>query len=256
MLKRKSSVLSYTTVSTLLLIVVFSFVFLEPRNNENTIGKRPDIIMGYDIAVATDLSQMIEKSAFIVIGKYKAFSSSWNMARNPDDISQEDSENYTEGLLYTFIIDEVLKGELNERDILVNHRYSEIVSVLESDAVTDDRGVIVKEATIENVVSFTLHDPLYISPVLDAPYILFLDRDANSGYFHGPIEPFSIRITSDNNAVLESNLIDSEGYFEETISVGDAQSFSVYISKGVAIEDNISTMSPEDIVQQIISEVG
>ena len=45
---------------------------------------------------------MVKEADVVAIGNYDGFDSTWNMARNPQDISQEDQENYVEGI-YTIL---------------------------------------------------------------------------------------------------------------------------------------------------------
>ena len=206
--------------------------------------------MGYDFPVALSISEMTENAQVVVIGKYSNYDSSWNMARNPSNISYEDSENFTEGHLYAFTVEEVLKGEVSELDILVNHRYSEILKIMESNAEVSNEGIILKEATKENELRLTVHDPLYISPELGVSYILFLMKDEVFGYYYGAIEPFSIIISSDSTVVLRSNLINRTHSFEESVVVNDNRTINVSIS-GASIEDNISNTSVDTVLQQI-----
>lgn len=219
----------------LLLLIIIVGVLLMTGNIKFPVNDNSTLNLLYEIEVSAALSEMADASQVIVVGQYKGYDSSWNMARNPNNVLEEDSENYTEGHFYEFSIDEVLKGDVDEREILVNHRYSEIVK------------------TTDPNTEFTLIDPLYIAPEYGVSYILFLTKEEIFGNYYGSIEPFSIKIESDNTVTLNSNLIDSTGSFEDTVTLDDGRMITVLVSKGSCIEDNISNNTLESIKQQIYS---
>lgn len=205
----------------------------------------------YDYPVASTLDEMAEESEFIVIGRYTGLDSKWNMARNPENIMEEDSENYVEGWLYSFEVDDVLKGSLEKSGtILVNHKYSQLVTAAESNAVVDHEGNILKAATKENTLSFSIHDPMFIEPELDSAYILFLSRDKDFGNYYAAVEPFSIKV---ENGIpeLQSNLLNHTKTFSEEIAIGRGRTVDVLCDVGMGVDDFISGRSLEDITQAI-----
>ena len=101
---------------------------------------------------------MVKEADVVAIGNYDGFDSTWNMARNPQDISQEDQENYVEGHLYNFNVKEVLKGDPLQGRMKINYRYAEQIEI------DDSNSKVVNE------------DPLYIKPEIGKKYMLFLKK--------------------------------------------------------------------------------
>lgn len=250
MFKSKSKIC--VSLSVMMLLGVFTLASLYHNSvTDNAIAEITAISMSYDYPVATNLSQMTDEADLIVIGKYVGLDSIWNMARDPDNVKNEDSENYVEGQLYSFVIDDVLKGDTVTDTILVNHRYSETVKSIESNAKINEEGIIVKAATKSNEITLKVLDPLFIEPDLNSTYILFLLKDQDFGNYYGAIEPFVIKIT-DEIAVLQSNLIDKADNFVQPIDIDGSRTVEVIID-GVSIDDTISGKSFEDIKKAIIS---
>ena len=213
---------------------------------ELPINKVSEIYTSYDYPVAMSLSEMSDSAELVVVGKYTGMDSTWNMARNPDNVAEEDEENYTEGRLYNFSISELWKGKVDTDSILVNHRYLQVVNEVETNAVVDRSGVIRKEATKENKLALTIHDPLFIEPVIDETYVLFLRKDQDMGNYYGAMEPFSIKI-SNGVAELQSNLIGQSGVSQEDISVDGGRTVKANVEMGTSIADTISGMNLDDI---------
>jgi hypothetical protein len=210
--------------------------------------------VAYDINGAADLATMIANATVIVIGSYEGFASSWNMARDPSDVRREDSENIVTGFLYHFLVEEVIKGSVTEDRILVNHRFSEEMTITESNSRVSSSGVVIREANFSNTLTFTLNDPLFIEPVVAERHILFIRPAPILGNFFASVEPFQLRINQDESVTLLSNLL-SAGSFEQVVSIDDTRSFVVSISLGgEPMVDMISGMSLSDIRQIIRGE--
>ncbi len=218
--------------------------------NETVLHMSDAITMSFDYPVATDLRQMVEGSQYIVVGEYTKFDSGWNMARNPSDITKEDPDNYTEGLLYDFRVEKVLKGSMDSESIQVNHRHCETVKLTESDAEVNSLGVIVKQATVTNEVAVEVADPTFIEPELNCKYILFLCRDKNFGYYYAAIEPFSIKLV-DGVAQLQSNLTGDNDPFRQRITASNSKQVDVSFFGAVSITDRISGMSYDELIGKI-----
>lgn len=246
-MQRKKSSYIFVPILTVLAVVIIAAV--------TDSGSAPETTMqlGYDYPVAAELSEMIEASEVIVVGKYGKLESTWNMARNPNNIMEEDPNNYTEGHLYRFTAESVLKGELDNLEILVNHRYAERHTFIKSNAEVNQAGEVTKQATRAEEVSFSVQDPLYIEPQIDDTYILFLKRDGVFGNYYGAVEPFSIRILADHSVRLQSNLISGAGAFEETVVAENGQQINVRI-KGASLEDMVSDRSFESIIAEITNQ--
>ncbi|UYX53654.1 hypothetical protein M3Y14_05785 [Bacillus thuringiensis] len=80
------------------------------------------ILIAKDFPSTSRLEDMVKEADVVAIGNYDGLDSTWNMARNPQDISQEDQENYVEGHLYNFNVKEVLKGDPLQDRMKINYR--------------------------------------------------------------------------------------------------------------------------------------
>jgi len=201
--------------------------------------------------IAMDISQMVDAADVVVVGRYISFDSSWNMARNPNNIHLEDNDNFTEGFLFNFLVDEVIVGDIAKGEIIVNHRVSETVKIIESDAQINDVGIIISRATVEEEISFSVNDPHYIEPEFGVSYMLFLRKNEIFGHYYRAIEPFSMVIAPDRTVRLQSNLINNLGNFYKIVSINGDRTIDVTISSGVSIEDNISYNSLDNVIQQV-----
>ena len=209
------------------------------------------ISIGRDFPATNELVEMVNNAELIVVGAYVSFASSWNMARSSANVLHEDERNYTEGHLYAFHVEEVLKGSINDASILVNHLYSEKMYYTESNAVVDERGVIIIPATEVNELSFTVRHCLYIEPEIGMKYILFLSRDSHFGNYYGAIEPFSIRVDG-SIVTLQSNLINGEGYDRQIVSIDNSDRVLSVGQGGLPVlTDTISGRAFDDIKEEI-----
>ena len=202
--------------------------------------------VNYSVLTARSLSDMIHFAEIIVIGRYIGFDSTWNMARSPHNVLEEDPNRRVEGRIYRFAIEEILRGNPSSTEILIAHSYSKT-----RDIVTQ-RGVITHGETKNNEFTITTRDPLFIEPELNATYILFLGASRNFEHYLPAIYPYSIKFAQDNIAELQSTLVDKpvEG-FREIIELDDGSHFTLSINRGSIMPDNISNQSFADIRQQI-----
>lgn len=130
-MKKKSKLL--TILTTFLIIGGSAYLYQNNLNDEEMAtsanaksiqnhNQKKSLLVSHDFAIASDFSDMVEQSDVVVLGTYKSFDSSWNMARNSDDLYKEATDHYIEGKLYNFTVDEVLAGDLQTKEIRVNHR--------------------------------------------------------------------------------------------------------------------------------------
>jgi hypothetical protein len=120
----------------------------------------------YDYPIALDIQGVINEADIVVIGKYEQYDSSWNMARNPDNITKEDPNMYVEGKLYRFTVDKYLKGN-GSSSILVNKKYKNV------DGQIDER---------------------FIEPNFSEPVVLFLKYEKDYNNYFGAIQPFEFKL--------------------------------------------------------------
>lgn len=137
-----------------------------------------------DYPMTYDIDKIINESDIIVSGQYQKYTSSWNMARNPENILEEAKDMYIEGRLYEFKVDNYLKGG-SDSTISVNLSYSH-------------NGTI---------------DETYIEPVVGEKVVLFLKKDSNFNNYYGSIEPFQFSLGNDM-IYVKTNIKDVRNSFE------------------------------------------
>lgn len=207
------------------IVIIGSIAYLYENNIQNTDkivasskvnsiqnhSPKKNLVVSYDIMSTNNLSNMVEESEVIVLGTYKSFDSSWNMARNPHDLNKEATDDYIEGRLYNFTVDEVLAGDLKTKEIRINHRYSETIKYEETsgDEIISPEGILIKEPSKVTIHELENKDPLFIEPEYNKQYIVFLKKSFNSedNIYLRAIEPYLISIDANEVATLESNLI-------------------------------------------------
>ncbi len=217
------------------------------QSDEKEVIKRG---ISMDIAMTDSLEGMIEPANFIVIGHYEELDSTVNLARNSNDISQEDSDIYIEGRIFRFKVDEVLKGELSRDTILVSHMYSMRGTVTVDNAVREN-GITVKPATETQTYTYTALYPLYVEPELGATYVLFLSRETGQGYFIDATHPFIIKLDENGTASLQSGLLDKENSkLTQEIELGDSKTLLLEYGN-MELIDNVSGMTLLKIKQEI-----
>lgn len=123
-----------------------------------------------DYPTADNIDSIISESDYIVIGYFSEYNTTWNMARNPDNIQEEDSTMKVEGKVFKFVINKQLKGDSEERSaILVNLPYNH-------------DGIV---------------DQIFMEPTLNEKVILFLKYDKNFDYYYPALEPFQFMLLND-----------------------------------------------------------
>ncbi|KQL12436.1 hypothetical protein [Psychrobacillus sp. FJAT-21963] len=216
------------------------------------IEKEPQtVILSKDFPSTSDLNVMIDEADLVVIGHYNGLDSKWNMARNPNNPSQEDTENYVEGHLYNFKISETIKGASDSKQIQVNHRFAETVVLEVSDAVVSPEGIVTKEATKVDMKEIENKDPLFIEPANGKKYMLFLKKNEDLGSYYGAIEPFSISFDKNDKAELQTNIetIDEDSLTSQTQFA--EETFIVKNEIHETITDTISGKSLKELIQQV-----
>lgn len=220
-------------ISAIFILTVMTGSFIYSNQSKNLkVSSDETIVISEDYPVTEDLKKMIDESELIVMGEYKNFDSSWNMARDPEDNSKSDDEYYIEGRIFKFKVDKVLLGHAKEDIIDVNLRYSRDIEYSTSDG---------------NNIKFDYKNPLYMDPEIGKRYLLFLKKDL---YYYGAIEPFQIQIDKYNKAILKSNLIDIKESDKKEIIKIDDKSLEI-VSEAHEIKDNITGKNIEELFDMI-----
>ncbi|ALC88249.1 hypothetical protein AM499_14350 [Bacillus sp. FJAT-22090] len=229
----------YLLLFILLLIIGITFWFISKNNLEPK-----TLVLHKTFKVTNELSEMVQESDVIVIGEYKGLDSKWNMA------PFEQHEN-VEGHLFNFQVNETLKGKPVEKEILINHRYSEIISIEESDEVVDETGVIVEEAKNIFTKEVENKDPLYIKPANSEKYMIFLKENSELGHYYPAIEPFLIQFDSNDVAQLKSNLINLDKNKLKFKTKVEERTFYVINEIPYTVVDNISGKNLDEITRLV-----
>ena len=230
------------------IVLIFTIsLLITPQITKEITNNKPDkyVTMIYDYPVTSELNQMIETADYVVIGEYGEFIGKWNSSRDNFDINKESSEFYTEGWKYKFKISEVLKGNIADDEIIVNHTYARKHTYVESNAIINEIGEIVEPATEYETITVNNPNPLFIEPEKEQTYILFLCHEDFFDTYYGAIEPFILKIENEK-VILMSNLIDRTDRFEltEIASNGDIVQFNVNMEM---INDTITGLTVAEL---------
>lgn len=214
-----------------------------------------NLLVSHDFMLTSELTNMVEQSDVIVLGTYKNFDSSWNMARDPDDLNKEATDHYIEGKLYNFTVDEVLAGDLQTKEIRVNHRYSETIKYEETsgDEVISPEGILLKEPSKVTIHKLENKDPSFIEPEYNKQYIVFLKKsfNADDNIYLRAIEPYLISVDANEIASLESNLIDyNPGDFTTDTTI-NGKTISISNDVNGEVTDHISGKKLQDLKKEI-----
>ena len=229
----------FSGISLFMILMVFVFVWKAKKTAGEEQKAAWKISMSADYPVAQSLTEMTAAADVVVSGQYRGLDSTWTMARNPENIQQEDETYYMEGYRYRFEVEEILKGTVEEKEILVNQKHSTTLSV--RSAVSDMDGTVIAE------------NPLFIEPEEDKTYILFLNYDAEFDNYYGATEPFSVLCRDDGTAKLQSNLIDHNGIFVQEALFGETEPVQI-LMEAPALSDAISGRPAEEIREEIAEQ--
>jgi hypothetical protein len=147
-----------------------------------------DIEAGFhsDYPVASSVQEVIAEAEAIVLGTFTAYESSWNMARNPDNIAEEDPNLYVEGRLYTFEVYDYLLGQGKEEiTINLDYRFEEFIQ------------------------------ERYMEPVLGEKLVLFLKYNPDFDHYYGVAEPFRFTVDDQEQITYISNMEEVEELFDQ-----------------------------------------
>lgn len=255
-----------TILSTCLIIGCSAFLYQNNHNNGEIISAsanpeqlkdaNTNLVIAHDILVASNFSDMVEQSEIVVLGTYNNFDSSWNMARDPNDLYKEATDHYIEGKLYNFTVDEVLAGDLQTNEIRINHRYSEIINYEETsgDEIISPEGILIKEPSEVTLHKLEIIDPSFVEPEYGKQYIVFLKKsfDTDNNIYLRAIEPYLISIDDNDVATLNSNLLNNNhAHFTNDITLNNTTlSISNEVS-GQITDDFIEGKSLEELKSEI-----
>lgn len=118
------------------------------------------IQVGTDYKVISELSEMVEESELVVVGKFGSYTESYNSDRDIKDPSKPSKESFSEGKIYQFQVNETLKGKTDSSAIRVGIPYTKEITGLR-----DEKG---------NKLNVKVKNSLSVTPDPQTRYILFL----------------------------------------------------------------------------------
>ena len=232
-MKKKN--LFFVIVSVFVILVGSLFLF---SNENESQGKEEPVTVtkNVDIYTATNLSDIINESSIVVKGKYSELIGTENMFRNPENLSEGDSDHYVEGRIYQFDISEVLHGVVYEESIPVIMHYSEEVNVE------------VEERDISEVVEVI--NPLFVEPEFGQEYILFLNYSNDVDSFFGPVEPYALLVNEENLENISPLFNEPENTIQP-FQTDEGDVIEVYTPLSNIEEDPFNSMTLEQLIDAI-----
>ena len=128
------------------------------------------------------------------------------MFRDPADPSKESETDRFLGRIYTFTVEETLKGDAGG-EILINIPYMQTIHGQFPSDMVDQPGMSEKEPAefypyrVERLWDY------YIEPEMGQRYVLFLRYGASSGRYFPAVEPYRISLAEDGSMSVESTLL-------------------------------------------------
>lgn len=245
-------------ISTLIILLGAGITIYFSKTDDDTLiasseNEVNEIHISHDLLTATDLSDMINNSDLIVLGTYEGFDSTWNMARDPNDLSEESDEAYIEGKIYNFNVEEVLMGEVENSKIKINHSYSETLTVelTSGDEVVSPEGVLIKEPTSVEYREIENKDPTFIEPNFNDRYIVFLQKGEINNIYMRAIEPYLIKFDENETAILQSNLTNNDNDTLNNNITIDGKTISITNEVDTDFKDSISGKKLKYVIEEI-----
>lgn len=244
-MKKRLWILGVPVAMLLVLIPLFTGTPEDKPANTEEITQ----VVSSDYPVFSDIEQMTADADVILIGRYKEFLSTWNMDRNPENPVEEDPTSYSEGRLYSFDVEKVLKGTAIPDTIRINMAYS-----------TGAKYSVGEVDGVEQVVEYQIPTQYYIEPELGEQYLLFLSYGPLGEIYFSCGEPSSFLILPDGGTELKSNLFNPEAGVANILEA-EAQSgdtlyhFNIHTSDIGRYENFLAGMTLDELEAEIASAV-
>ena len=224
----------------------------EVAQTNTTIGVH---VTGGHMTRAQCLSTMVEFADIIVIGRYNGTYLTWNSRQDPRKMQGGgSSREYSNALLYDFIVDEVLLGEVSGHEITVFHRIAREHILVITNEVVSPAGVIMQSATDEREIAIEVDCLYFTEPIIGPTYILFLSRDDTLEQYGSWFQPFSIMVTPDGSVRLQTGSADAPSRFSVDIPHPFFDNTYIAFTADMGsgnFHDDISYRQFDDVVAQI-----
>lgn len=238
------------------LLLAFGAFIIIPFATSKESSKNVEVVLTHDLNVLGELSDMVTNSDYIVLGSYTSFDSTWNMASNPHNPMDESNDKYVEGKLFNFKIEEVLKGNIRDEVIKINHRHSEIVDleITSGDEVISPEGLLIKSPSKITVHKVNNNYPLFIEPEFGGRYIVFLKKDQFDEIYLRPGEPYLIKVNKNDTVALQSKLLSPDLSSFITENRGE-KNITIINEFSTTIDDKVSGMDLIQVLEKIKGEL-
>ena len=222
---KKKQLFLYASITLVLCVCTFcAGYFLEPPEHmqkqgltaaEQTEGAEPQLVDGIytifgagDYAIYNNLQQMIDGPSYIAIGHFGRLEcETWNMNRDLEDPTKESEDLYVEGYRFKFHVLQSLKGEIPQETITVNIPHEFEIKGEITNAETNNRGEIIKEATERDPYSFMVPYEHYTPPGPGFFYVLFLNYNEDFDLYFPAGVPYMATVSKEGTVRLRSELI-------------------------------------------------
>jgi len=222
-----------------------------------------------DMPTANDLEQMTERAEIVVIGSFTEFVTSFNSSRRLGDPRYPSTTHHNEAMVYSFHIDEVLKGDISRGEISPNVisiailQFDRMQGYLDNTVYDDDWNVI-EEPTEFDPYSIDVIRQFWIEPIIGETVMLFLNfvesrnevEDIGSRFAIWG-HPYMIAFDSEGVAELRSNGLIPLAEREPQVFFSEGGQRIEYIfGSNWVLEDTISNLPLEEIVTTIAEITG
>ncbi|MBA4495660.1 hypothetical protein ACFO25_03045 [Paenactinomyces guangxiensis] len=218
-----------------ILLIAFAVIGGSMTYTYVTGSKKADLYFAGSPVLANGLEDMSQAAPAIVAGSFQKHESTVNGARNPKDPSKPAADNYEEVNVYTFQVDEVLKGKVPSKIIRVGYAKTMELNHPKSNG------------------KITIKHPLQVHPAIGRKYILFLNEpDLYTHFYTSAFTPSLIEIKG--NQTVELKLPDKGLKLQKMSMSGEVVSIGV---EGFPddYQDTVSGMSVAE-VKDIVRSTG
>ena len=210
-------------------------------------------ILGHhsDYPITSDPAQLYAQATAVVIGSYGPLEETWNMSRDPEDPSKESKTDYFAGRIYSFSVEQVIKGELEPGEIRINIPHERRIQGEMLHTIGPDGEVI--QNTTPDPYSFNYIWEFYMEPTPGETCLLFLNADGERELYFPAVEPFTITIDAENRLTLRSNLLLPEEERRERLEIPfqtENGQPMIYQIAADEIEDRVSGMTLEELLAE------
>lgn len=153
----------------------------------------------YDYVSCDTLQQANEEADYIIKGQFVSYQTDWQLMKSSNSQSLDRVAK-----LYQFQIDDVYKGNIDDRDISIGMDYSTRL-FFDHEGLLDDRELSAN--TQENYIDYV--EATYMKPVYDQEYILYLNYNEQTNYYEAAFYPYMIAVYDQELDLIDTTPIEN-----------------------------------------------